>query len=277
MTAEPTEEIVLTFKGTEDSTIPLEADPINPDILQLKFRPEIEQLPLYHGNEQVRLGDFFTVKGERSNQIRVQGDLSRVKNIGVGMQGGRIVIEGNVGMHVGARMTGGEIEIHGNAGDWAGAEMTGGLLWIKGNVGNRAGSAYRGSKYGMRGGVILVEGSGEHEVGGYMRRGLIVVRGDVEDHTGARMVAGSIFVLGRAGARTGGGMKRGSIVCFHTPDILPTFRLTSTYTPLFIPIFLRSLHARGFPVSEVQRARHFIRYCGDMAELGKGEILVCQG
>jgi len=114
-------------------------------------------------------------------------------------------------------------------------------------------------------------------VGGYMRRGLIVVRGDVEDHTGARMVAGSIFVLGRLGARTGGGMKRGSIVCFHTPDMLPTFRLTSTYTPLFIPIFLRSLQARGFSVSEVQRARHFTRYCGDMAELGKGEILVCQG
>jgi formylmethanofuran dehydrogenase subunit C len=62
------EEIVLTFKGTRGSTIPLEADPITPDILQLKFRPEIERLPLYHGNEQVLLGDFFTVKGERSNQ-----------------------------------------------------------------------------------------------------------------------------------------------------------------------------------------------------------------
>jgi formylmethanofuran dehydrogenase subunit C len=271
------EEIVLTFKGTRGSKIPLEADPITPDVLELKFRPEIERLPLHHGNEQVLLGDFFTVKGERSNQIRVQGDLSLVKNIGAGMQAGRIVVEGNVGMHVGARMSGGEIEIHGNADDWAGAEMTGGLLWIKGNVGNRAGSAYRGSKYGMRGGVILIEGSGGHEVGGYMRRGLIVVRGDVEDHTGARMVAGSIFVLGRLGARTGGGMKRGSIVCFHTPDMLPTFRLTSTYTPLFIPIFLRSLQARGFSVSEVQRARHFTRYCGDMAELGKGEILVCQG
>jgi formylmethanofuran dehydrogenase subunit C len=137
------EEIVLKFKGTGGSTIPLEADPINPDLLQLKFRPEIEQLPLYHGNEQVLLGDFFTVKGERSNQIRVQGDLSLVKNIGVGMQSGRVVIEGNVGMHVGARMTGGEIEVHGNAGDWAGAEMTGGLLWIKGDVGNRAGSGTR--------------------------------------------------------------------------------------------------------------------------------------
>lgn len=277
MIAQPLEEIVLTFKGTGGSTIPLEADPITPDLLQLKLRPEIERLPLHHGNEQVLLGDFFTVKGERSNQIRVEGDVSLVKNIGIGMQDGRVVIEGSVGMHVGSRMSGGEIEVHGDAGDWAGAEMTGGLLWIKGNVGNRAGSAYRGSKYGMRGGVLLIEGSAGHEVGGYMRRGLIVVRGDVQDHTGARMVAGSIFVLGRLGERTGGGMKRGSIVCFHTPDMLPTFRLTATYTPLFIPIFLRSLEARGFSVSEVQRAKHFTRYCGDMAELGKGEILVCQG
>ncbi|MFQ5693198.1 MAG: formylmethanofuran dehydrogenase subunit C [Nitrospinota bacterium] len=271
------DEIILTFKGTGKSTVPLEADPINPDLLQLKFRPEIERLPLHHGNEQVLLGDFFSVEGERSNQIRLRGDLSPVKNIGVGMQGGRIVIEGNVGMHVGARMEGGEIEVHGNADDWAGAEMTGGLLGIKGNAGNRAGSAYRGSKYGMRGGVILIGGSAGHEVGGYMRRGLIVVRGDVEDLTGARMVAGSIFGLGRVGQRTGGGMKRGSIVCYHSVDMLPTFRLTSTYTPTFIPIYLRALHARGFPVAEVQRARNFTRYCGDLAELGKGEILVCQG
>jgi formylmethanofuran dehydrogenase subunit C len=271
------EEIVLTFKGMSGSTVPLEADPITPDLLQLKVRAEIERLPLHHGNEQVLLGDFFAVKGERSDRIRLQGDLSPVKNIGVGMQAGRIMIEGSVGMHVGARMAGGEIRVQGNAGDWAGAEMTGGLLWIKGSAGNRAGSAYRGSKYGMRGGVILIEGSGGHEVGGYMRRGLIVVGGDLEDHTGARMVAGSIFVFGRVGGRTGGGMKRGSIICFNAPDVLPTFRLTSTYSPLFVPIYLRALQRFGFSVPEARQAGRFARYCGDLAELGKGEILVWQG
>src|SRR3989304_982692 len=113
-------EIILTFKGMGGSTVPLEADPITPDLLQLKVRAEIERLPLYHGNEQLLLGDFFSVKGERSNQIRLRGDLSQVKNIGVGMQTGRIVIESSIGMHVGARMAGGEIQVHGNAGDWAG-------------------------------------------------------------------------------------------------------------------------------------------------------------
>jgi hypothetical protein len=42
------EEIVLTVKGTRGSTIPLEADPITQDVLLLKFRPEIERLPLHH-------------------------------------------------------------------------------------------------------------------------------------------------------------------------------------------------------------------------------------
>lgn len=269
-------EIILTFKGMGGSTVPLEADPITPDLLQLKIRAEIERLPLYHGNEQLLLGDFFSVQGERSNQIRLRGDLSQVKNIGVGMQTGRIVIESSIGMHVGARMAGGEIQVHGNAGDWAGAEMTGGLLWINGSAGNRAGSAYRGSKYGMRGGVILIEGSGGHEVGGYMRRGLIAVRGNLEDHAGARMVAGSIFVFGRVGGRTGGGMKRGSIVCFNPLDLLSTFRLTSIYAPLFVTIYLRALRSRGFSVPEISGGR-FTRYCGDLAELGKGEILVWQG
>lgn len=270
-------EVVLTYRGASGSAIPVEAEPINPDLFKDKNRAAIEKLPVHHGNERGTLADFFTIVGERSDAIRVEGDLSRVKGIGAGMSSGAILIEGNAGMHVGAEMSGGTIEVHGNVDDWAGAEMTGGLLRIRGNAGNRTGSAYRGSKYGMRGGVVLVEGNAGHEIGGYMRRGLIAVRGDVLDHTGARMSAGSVFVFGSAGIRTGGGMKRGTIVCYKKPEILPTFKFNATYTPHFITIYLRALRATGFPIpKDADRPHPFARYNGDLAELGKGEILVAQ-
>ncbi|MEK7799492.1 MAG: formylmethanofuran dehydrogenase subunit C [Acidobacteriota bacterium] len=270
------DELVLTYKGSGGSGIPLEAEAITPDNLRGKERGGIERLPLFHGNTKVPLGDAFEVKGDPSDRLRVLGDLALVKSLGQEMTGGRLVIEGNAGMHVGARMSGGTIEVRGGAADWAGAEMTGGLIWIKGDAGNRAGSAYRGSKYGMRGGVILIEGSAGHEVGGYMRRGLIAVRGDVQDFAGARMSAGTIFVFGRPGIRTGGGMKRGTIVCYQPPEVLPTFRAAGSFEPLFVAIYLRALAARGFDVGRFEATRRFARYRGDLAELGKGEILVAQ-
>ena len=270
------DELVLTYRGSGGSGIPLEAEAITPDNLRGQERGGIERLTLFHGNAKVPLGDAFEVKGAPSDRLRVLGDLALVKGLGQGMTGGRLVIEGDAGMHVGARMSGGTIEVRGGAADWAGAEMTGGLIWIKGDAGNRAGSAYRGSKFGMRGGVILVEGSAGHEVGGYMRRGLIAVRGDVHDFAGARMSAGTIFVLGRAGIRTGGGMKRGTIVCYQAPEILPTFRPAGSFEPLFVTIYLRALAARGFDAGRFETTRRFARYRGDLAELGKGEILAAQ-
>lgn len=267
-------EIILTYRGTGGSMIPLEAEAIVPALFHTKDKKEIERLPLHHGNGSLPLGELFSIRGERCDALRIEGDLSLVKGLGAEMAGGSMVIEGSVGMHVGARMTGGTIEVRGNADDWAGAEMTGGLLRIRGRAGNRAGSAYRGSKYGMRGGVILIEGDAGHEIGGYMRRGLIAVRGETKDHAGARMAAGTLLLFGRAGLRTGGGMHRGTIVCHHAIEVLPTFRRASTYAPDFLAIFNRRLRALGFPLDNAEEIPRFDRYFGDLAETGKGEIFV---
>ncbi len=267
--------ITLTFRGTGGSRIPIDADSLTPDLFRDREEAEIAKLPVHHGNVAGCVGDFFTVRGGRSNEAVIEGDLARVKGIGAAMSGGTLRIEGNVGMHVGAGMSGGRIEVRGDAEDWAGAEMTGGLLWIRGNAGNRAGSAYRGSRHGMRGGVVLVEGNAGHEVGGYMRRGCVVVKGDVQDFAGARMSSGTVLVFGGAGIRAGGGMKRGTIVVYRPPVILPTFKRTAVFTPLFLTVQLKALRRIGFPLPDgVERPRPFLRYHGDLAELGKGEILV---
>lgn len=204
----PTSEVTLILK--ERSNIPIEADAIRPDIFADKSSQEIKALPVYHGNKERRLGEIFEVRGERSDRIRVIGNLPHIKKIGYGMRGGRIVIEGNVGMHLGATMRGGEIVVDGNASDWLGAEMKGGLIRVKGDAGNLIGAAYRGSRRGMNRGTIIVEGNAGDGVGDLMRRGLIVILGDARDFVGVRMTAGSIIVFGKIGVRPGAGMKRGN-------------------------------------------------------------------
>lgn len=265
-------EVTLILK--EESNIPIEADATRPDIFADKSSQEIEALPLYHGNKERKLGEIFEVRGERSDCIRIIGDLSRIKKIGYGMKGGRIVIEGNVGMHLGATMKGGEIVVEGNASDWLGAEMRGGLIRVKGDAANLVGAAYRGSKRGMNRGTIIVEGNAGDGVGERMRRGLVVILGDAGDFVGARTIAGSIIVFGKMGERPGAGMKRGTIVTFQEPRLLPTFRYDCTYRPAFLRAYLRALRRYGLEIKEDYITGSYRRYNGDISELGKGEILI---
>ena len=85
----------------------------------------------------MQVGDFFTVAGSGDDEVRVEGDLRRVKYVGSGMSGGRLTVAGDVGMHAGAGMTGGELVIEGDAGDWAGAAMRGGRLVVRGSAGRQ--------------------------------------------------------------------------------------------------------------------------------------------
>lgn len=255
-------------------SVPVEAGVITPDHFLGKTPAEIADLPITVGNEQARLGDLFSVTGNGTAEIIVEGNLARVKHIGAGMTQGRITVHGDVGMHLGAEMRGGEIIVHGNADDWAGAEMTGGFIRITGNAGHGLGGAYRGSRRGMNRGLIVVEGNAGNEVGAIMRRGLIAVLGDVGDFAGAFMTAGTIIVFGQLGARAGAGLKRGTIVAFHPPQLLPTFRYDCVYQPSFLRLMLQSLRARGVPVKDEYLTGYYRRYSGDFNALGKGEILV---
>lgn len=266
----------LTLTLQTSSTVPVEAEVISPDRLAGLSEAEIAVLPVQHGNEKAALGDFFRVSGSSNGEIRLEGDLSRIKLVGAGMSQGRIVINGNAGMHVGAGMRGGEIVVEGDAGDWAGAEMAGGRLLIKGSAGHLVGSAYRGGTVGMHGGEIIVLGGAGNEVGGALRRGLIAIGGDSGDFTGVNMLAGTIVVLGRLGWRPGASMKRGSIVSMHPAEMLPTFTFACTYKPTFLPIFLRYLRSLGLPIGDAHLNGSYQRWSGDAVELNRGEILILQ-
>ena len=267
----------LTLKLRAVPEVPLETEVVRPDTLSGKSEKEIAALPLLYGNRRVDLGEFFSVSGQANGELRVEGDLAKVKYIGAGMTGGRLIVEGDVGSHLGAVMTGGEIEVRGNGGDWVGPEMQGGRITIKGNAGHMLGSGYRGSQIGMVDGEIIVHGNAGNETGGTMRNGLIAIAGDCGDFAGVNMRAGTIVVLGKLGNRFGAGMKRGSIVTMHEAELLPTFTYACTYRPTFLRLYLYRLRKFGLEIADSYFTGPYKRWSGDAVELNRGEALIYDG
>jgi formylmethanofuran dehydrogenase subunit C len=273
--------IVLTPRGF--SNIPIEAEVISPDVFAGKTLQEIRELPIYYGNEEVPMKEYIHAQGKVAETpdkqlIVIDGDARHIKQIGARMSAGRIVVQGWAGMHLGAQMSGGDITVEGNALDWAGAEMKGGVIRILGDAGNLIGAAYRGSSEGMTGGCIMVIGSAGSEMGSFMRRGMIVVLGDTGDFTGVHMNGGEIFIFGKPGKRVGAQARGngGFIACFGGFDeLLPTYRYDTTYTPVFMRLYLRRLYEKlGISVASQYIDTPMRRYRGDMAVGGNAEILV---
>ncbi len=254
--------------------VPLEAECISPQRLAGLSAKNVEGLDVMHGNRKARVGDFFNVEGEGGEEIHLEGNLSLVKLVGMGMSSGSITIDGDIGMHIGCAMSGGQITVNGNASDWVGPEMSGGRITVKGNAGHMVGSAYRGESSGLKGGEILIHGNVKNETGGGMRRGLIAVGGSAGDFAGVNMLAGTVIAFGGFGIRTGASMKRGSIVSFKKIDILPTFGYSCSYHPSFLRLYLLHLRGLGFPVENGHLKGKYERWSGDQLELNRGEVLV---
>src|SRR4051812_29948288 len=236
--------MTLTLTLREQPDVPLEADVLTPD--RLGGADDVRALPLWHGNERTRVGEFFAVSGS-GDDVRVEGDLTRVWFVGAGMTAGRLTVAGDVGMRVGARMRGGELHVEGDAGDWAGAGMHGGTLVVRGSAGRRLGGADPGERAGMRGGEIVVHGDAGAQAGAGLRRGLIAVAGRVGDAAGLRMLAGTVVALGGVGARPGAAMRRGAGVGPAEGGVLATVCLACSVCPPLPRPFLRPPPPVGVP------------------------------
>jgi len=100
------------------------------------------------------------------------------------------------------------------------------------------------------------------------------VTGDAAEGTGRGMIAGTVVVFGKAAAGAGRFLKRGSIVALDVMERPATFRYACTYRPPYVPLLFRYLRARyGLAIADRHVTGQYQRYVGDMAELGKGEIL----
>jgi formylmethanofuran dehydrogenase subunit C len=267
--------MTLRVQLAANTSVPLEVEGILPESLRDRSLSEIEQQPIYHGNTQVPLAEFFTVSGDPADErIEWEGDLSGVHWIGARMGRGEVRVLGRAGRHLGSEMTGGVVIVEGDAGDWVGGEMRGGRIIVQGSAGHLPGAAYRGSPRGMTGGTLLIHGSAGNEVGAAMRRGLIAV-GGAGDLAGWNMLAGTVLVFGPSGIRNGAGMRRGTLVfCQDSPPILPTFRAACRMRPPVIDLLRGYLRGLAYPHADLAAGADFEVYNGDLLEGGRGELLV---
>ena len=267
----------LTLEIKQQPEVPLEVEGILPTSVQQLSVDEVKQQKVFHGNNEIELGEFFDVSGSAAdNELHFVGDLSRVHWIGAKLASGAVRVEGDCGRHLGSEMSGGEIHVTGDAGDWVGGEMHGGLIHVRGRAGHLIGAAYRGSAKGMTNGTILIGGKVGNEVGHTMRRGLIVVGGDAGDLIGFNMLAGSVIVHGESGIRHGAGMKRGTLafVGDHRPSLLGSFRHACRLQPQFFQLVRKIVDRHGYASPDGFLEGDYDLYHGDFIEGGRGEVLL---
>jgi formylmethanofuran dehydrogenase subunit C len=266
----------VTLTITAKGSLPVDARLIQPASVLGLSRMEIEKLPLSIGNRSLLLGEICSVISDTQEEdmLIMEGETHRLTYAGFGMNGGKLIISGDVGDSVGSGMHAGEIDVLGSAGDCLGDGMQGGLIHVHGNVGDGCGGNRSGLANGMCGGMILVDQDGGREAGAGMRRGLIYISGDSGEYPGARMLAGSIFVAGKAGRGAGLGMKRGSIIAGELEQILPGFNSTGYADDEWVRIYFKLLKEQGIAVPADWLRDGFHRFSGDHLELGKGELLV---
>jgi formylmethanofuran dehydrogenase subunit C len=273
--------ITLSLRTPPDAA--LDVDGVSADRLSSLVEREIAALPVQLGERAAHLGDFFTVRGDRSAHVRVEGPVNALANVhglAAGSAGGEMVIDGNAGHRVGAGMTGGSVEVHGDVRDDAGMAMAGGTLRVAGNAGDRLGAAAPGASRskGMAGGEIIVSGSAGSDVAARARRGLVVVGGHVGESAARAMIAGTLVVFGRIGAKPGLSTRRGSIVAVGGIAVPATYWCACTFRPPHVRLTMTYLRRRyGIAIDERVVHGRYRRYCGDAGSPDKGEILEWAG
>lgn len=263
--------LVLTLKHEPDQRLDL--SPLTPAGLQGKSDAEIAAIEVQTTRAKICVGDIFTIRPGGGAAITFEGGSSRLDNIGQGLACGDITVEGSCGLSVGRNMSGGTITVTGGCGPFAGSGMSGGRLEIKGNAGDFLAAPLDGEMEGMTGGLIIVRGSAGARPGDRLRRGTIVIEGSAGDYPGSRMIAGTLIVLGEAGALPGYLMRRGTIVLGTRAKLAPTFVSCGQNGLGFKGLFSRLLKPESEGAAALF-ARPLERFAGDMAALGKGEILL---
>jgi formylmethanofuran dehydrogenase subunit C len=250
--------VTLATKPRKKPTIPIEAESIIPQHFL-----NGSDLTVYEGNKERKLEDIFyiTIEGPAvvpdDVEVVLRGDTGRIKRVGEYMAAGRIVIEGDIGMHCGNFMSGGEILIGGNADAWLGREMRGGRILCSGNAGHYCAAGYRGEKRGMRGGMVEVKGNAGDFTGEFLSGGTVHIHGNAGDMAGVEMRGGILIIEGEC-ARPCGNLTAGTVMLYGTVhQMLPTFRF------------------QGMQKEEFRGESVMMRvFRGDVANRGKGILLV---
>ena len=163
---------------------------------------DLSQISVTQANQRLR--DF----GAAGESVVIQNPDAR-HHIGVGLtaeidvhiqgsagyfcaglsDGGRFIVDNNVGWGLGDNIYRGSVIVKGNAGAIAGVAIRGADIVVHGNVGSRAGQV-------MKAGTICCAGNANFMAGYMMYGGRIIILGDSGERVGEDMTAGEIFVGG---------------------------------------------------------------------------------
>lgn len=263
--------LTLTLKTKPQQRI--DCSPLTPDNLAGKSIAEIGAIELQCGKQKLRADMLFDIAGDDASNLVFMNSRDKLDYIGNAMQSGRIIIHGDAGWYLGFQMKKGNIVLHGHAGGFAASGMSGGTLHVHGSVGDYLASAIPGDRKGMKGGLVIVTGNAGDRVGDQMRRGIVLIEGNVGAYCASRMLAGTIGVMGSVGDYVGYGMRRGTLLLFSTPKLHATLQDCGPHTLPFLKLMFKSF--RGLPSKFATLNMNRVqRYAGDLANDGKGEILV---
>lgn len=262
----------LTFKLRSAPADRVNLSALTPEKLAALSALEIETLVI--GDDGARLGDHFAVEGSVCDTVVISGGSERFDQVGAGLAGGTLIVEGATGAYAGQGMTGGRLDIRGDAGPWLGSGLTGGLVLVKGSAGDFVGGPRAGDKQGMAGGTIVVEGNIGERAGDRMRRGTILSRGTIGAMAGSRMMGGTLWTERGFGAGPGPLLRRGTLIGPRVERMMATFADCGWHDLVIARIMNRHFVETLGPLAPRPLPAKVRRYAGDLASLGKGEILL---
>lgn len=251
----------------------LDLSPLVPDRLAGLDAAAIAALPLQTTRHPVTVGEVFDIHPGDPAEIVIEGGSERFDRVGEAMRSGSLTVRGDVGQQAGRLLAGGTVLIEGSAGGWVASGQHGGVLEVTGDAGGFVGGPLAGERTGMRGGVVVVRGSAGERAADRLRRGLVIIEGDAGPHAGSGMVAGTLVVCGAAGALPGILMRRGTIVLGGSSGLAPSFVVSGRGELVFTRLLMRAVGAFSSAAAACVGAAG-VRYSGDMAVLGKGEVFV---
>ncbi len=266
----------LTFVTRAAPGQRLDLSLLTPGALAGKSAAEIAQIELQTTRERVTAGDIFRIRMGDAGRIVIEGGAERFDRVGMGLNAGSLLVEGDVGVEAGRAMSGGTLTIRGSAGPFAASGMKGGTMEVAGDVGERLAGPLAGETFGMTGGVVHVRGAAGARAGDRLRRGVVLIEGRAGPYAGSRMIAGTLAIGGEAGDLPGYLMNRGTIVLGGGTTMLsPTFGDCGAFELLATRLLANFVAPTSARIARLMR-RPMRRLAGDLAALGKGEILLAQ-
>lgn len=235
---------------------------------------EIAGLALGDSDRAPCVGDYFKIEGNGGDTLVIETSSDRLDYIGKELATGTIIVEGDAGAYAGRKMNGGRLEIRGNAGPFLASSLQDGLVIVGRSAGDYLGAPLRGDRDGISGGTVVVNGDIGSSAGARMRRGTIIAKGRVGAAAGERMMGGTIWACTGFGTDAGIQMRRGTLIGPSVDQMRPTFVDCGLHELGILAIMGRYFKDLLGDLAPAPVKGEVRRFAGDMASLGRGEILI---